>query len=91
MKTGEIEANLRRLNESARLSFIDDLIERKLAGPEKSQLAEADLGFHESEYQRLVAELESASEESHLPERASGKDALNDLLVRLRLSESRAG
>ena len=91
MKTGEVQANLRRLNESARLSFIDDLIERKLAGPEKSQLPKADLTFHEGEYQRLVAELESASEKSHLPERASGKDALNDLLVRLRLSERRAG
>ncbi len=91
MRTGEVEANLPRLNESARLSFVDDLIERKLAGPEKSQLPEADLGFHEAEYQRLVAELESASEKSHLPERASGRDALNDLLVRLRLPERRTG
>ncbi len=91
MRTGEVEANLPRLNESARLSFIDDLIERKLAGPEKSQLPDADVGVHEAEYQRLVAELKSASEESHLPERASGRDALNDLLVRLRLSERRRG
>jgi predicted nucleotidyltransferase len=87
MRTGTVEANLRRLNESSRLSFIDDLIERKLAGPEKSQLPEADLGFHEGEYQRLVAELESASEQSRLPEAPRGKEALNDLLVRLRLSE----
>jgi predicted nucleotidyltransferase len=87
MKSGEVETNLRRLNESARLSFVDDLIERKLAGPEKSQLPQADLGFHEAEYGRLVAELESASEKSHLPEVPSGKDALNDLLVRLRLTD----
>ena len=90
MRTGEVEANLRHLNESARMSFVDDLIERKLAGPEKSQLPEADLSFHDGEYQRLVAELESASETSHLPELPSGKDALNDLLVRLRLSDRRA-
>jgi predicted nucleotidyltransferase len=90
MNTGEVEANLRRLNASARLSFIDDLIGRKLAGPEKSQLPEADFGFHEGEYQRLVAELESASEKSHLPEVPSGRAALNDLLVRLRLPDRRA-
>ena len=85
-----MEANLRYLNESARLPFIDDLIEWKLAGPEKSQLPHADLGFHEGEYQRLVAELKSASEKSHLPEVPRGKDALNDLLVRLQLSDCRA-
>ena len=91
MKTGDVEANLRHLNESAKLPFVDDLIERKLAGPEKSLLPEADLLFHGGEYQRLMAELEKASEESQLPERPGGKDALNDLLVRLRLSESRTG
>ncbi|MCH5375394.1 MAG: nucleotidyltransferase domain-containing protein [Planctomycetes bacterium] len=90
MKTGEIEANLPRLNESAGLAFIDDLIERKLSGPEKSQLPQADVGFHEAEYQRMVAELESASEDSPLPESPRGKDALNDLLVRLRLKDRRA-
>jgi len=90
MRTGEVEANLRQLNESAKLPFVDDLIERKLAGPEKSQLPHADLGSHEGEYQRLVAEVESASEKSQLPELPSGKDALNDRLVRLRLSDRRA-
>ncbi len=89
MQTGEVEANLRHLNESARLPYIDELIERKLAGPERSQLPQAGLGFHESEYQRLVAELESASVKSHLPEVPRGKDALNDLLVRLRLTGCR--
>ena len=53
-------------------------------------MPQADLGFHESEYQRLVVELESASEKSHLPEVPGGKDALNDLLVRLRLTDCRA-
>jgi len=90
METGEVEANLRHLNESAKLPFVDDLIERKLAGPEKSQLPEADLGFHEGEYQRLVTKLESASEKSHLPELPSGRDTLNDLLLRLRLPDRRA-
>lgn len=85
MQTGKVEANLKILNESVTLSFINDLIERKLAGPEKSVLPESDLAFHESEYLRLVGELEEASEASSLPEVPSGKKALNDLLVRLRL------
>lgn len=85
MRSGEVEANLLALNDTAKLPFIDELVERKLSGPEKSQLPEADLEFHDGEYQRLVDELERASESSHLPEQANGKEALSDLLVRLRL------
>ena len=85
MRTGEVEANLRTLNETARLSYIDELIERKLSGPEKGDLPEADMAFHEKEYERLIGELETAGEKSELPESPSGKAALNDLLVRLRL------
>lgn len=85
MRTGVVEANLRTLNESTRLSYIDELIERKLTGPEKGNLPEADLDFHEREYMRLVGELEAASKKSELPETPSGKAALNDLLVRMRL------
>ena len=59
MRTGVVEANLRVLNEDARLSYLDELIERKLAGPEKGVLPEADMRFHEAEYERLVDEAES--------------------------------
>ncbi len=86
MRTGQVEANLRVLNETARLPFIDELIERKLAGPEKSVLAEADLAFHEGQYQRLVSELEQAAITSRLPEKPTAKEALHALLVRLRLN-----
>ncbi len=87
MQTGNVEANLRTLNETARLSYIDELIERKTNGPEKGELPAADMEFHEKEYARLVGELEVASKSSKLPESPSGKSALNDLLVRLRLAE----
>jgi predicted nucleotidyltransferase len=87
MRTGEVEANLRTLNETARLSYIDELIERKLSGPEKGDLPKADLAFHEKEYERLVGELEVASEKSELPESSNGKAALNELLVRVRMEE----
>ena len=84
MRTGEVEANLLTLNETAKLPYIDELVERKLSGPEKARLDGADVEFHVREYERLVAELESAAGKSALPERSTGKDALNELLVRLR-------
>jgi hypothetical protein len=43
------------------------------------------MAFHESEYQRLRNELESAYASSFLPENASAKDELDALLVSLRL------
>ncbi|WP_092054003.1 nucleotidyltransferase domain-containing protein [Planctomicrobium piriforme] len=85
MRTGEVEANLVTLNETARLPYIPDLIARKTTGPEKGHLDQADLQFHQREYERLRAELQTAFEQSQLPENPSGTDALNDLLVRLRL------
>src|SRR5262249_20265454 len=86
MKTGLIEANLLRLNESARLPYLDDLIERKVTGAEKERLTNADLEFHRREYERLESELKAASENSHLPETPPGRNWLHELLVRMRIS-----
>jgi len=66
------------------LPYIDELVGRKLAGPEKGRLDTADIEFHEREYERLVKELESALEKSTLPEQPTGREALNNLLIRLR-------
>jgi hypothetical protein len=87
MRTGEIQANLLQLNDDFRLPYISELVARKLGGPEKSKLEDADMGFHESEYQRLRAELQSAHDTSRLPEAPNedSRHALNDLLVRIRL------
>jgi uncharacterized protein len=85
MRTGEVEANLVRLNEGAGLSHVDDLIARKLEGPEKSVLDDSDVGFHHREYERLRGELEGAHRASRLPEVPTARDALDDLLVRMRL------
>ena len=49
MRTGEVEANLVTLNEEFQLPFLPDLIARKLAGPERSTLPDADLAFHQRE------------------------------------------
>jgi predicted nucleotidyltransferase len=85
MRTGEVEANLNRLNATVQLPYLPELIERKTGGPEKGRLERADLEFHQREYERLRAALQTAHEESFLPEGPSGAAALDDLLVRIRL------
>jgi uncharacterized protein len=86
MRTGQVEANLVRLNESFKLPYVPDLIERKVSGAERGALDQADLEFHEREYGRLQAQLEQALEHSRLPEQPRGAESLHDLLVRLRLA-----
>jgi hypothetical protein len=90
MRTGKIEANLVTLNEEFRLSYIPDLVARKLAGPEDiaaGQLLDSEVAFHESEYQRLRGELQAAHDASQLPELPdkATRATLNDLLLRVRL------
>ncbi len=88
MRTGEVEANLVTLNEEFRLPYIADLVARKLAGPEKARLNDADVSFHQAEYARLRGELQAAHDASRLPEVPSEETraALNDLLIRVRLA-----
>ncbi len=61
MRTGVVEANLVTLNETAKLSYLDDLIAQKQTGPEKGTLNAADVAFYEAEYERLTKELEAAN------------------------------
>jgi uncharacterized protein len=88
MQTGAVEANLVRLNETAKLPYLHELIQRKVSGAEKERLTAADLGFHRGEYERLRDKLRQAHEASTLPETARGAEALNRLLVRIRLSDT---
>lgn len=85
MRTGVIEANLVTLNGDFKLPFIGDLIERKLFGSEKETLEGEDIVKFRSEYERLVAELEEARDASDLPEAPVGREALNELLIRVRV------
>jgi uncharacterized protein len=85
MQTGEVEANLVTLNQRFQLPYLKDLIAQKQSGSETEAVAALDLTFHEQEYQRLTQQLEETSQTSHLPEEPSAKDALNDLLIRVRL------
>lgn len=86
MRTGKIEANLVKLNEEFNLPSILDLIELKLSEVEKSVLEDDNIEIYRKEYQLLISKLEAAYQNTRLPENPSCQDALNDLLVRLRLA-----
>jgi predicted nucleotidyltransferase len=89
LRTGEVEANLARLNEAFGLPYLDDLIALKRAGAERGLLPDADRTLHAGEYARLRGALEEAAEHSPLPEAPTAAPALNDLLVRVRLASAR--
>jgi hypothetical protein len=55
------------------LQYISELIDRKLSGPERSILEDADMDFHQKEYKRLYNELEEAARVSTLPETPTGR------------------
>jgi predicted nucleotidyltransferase len=84
MKTGQVEANVVILNQSFQLPQVNDLVNRKLSGPEQSYLPDGEFEFHQSEYHRLRNELQVDYDACPLPENATGKPALHDLLLRLR-------
>lgn len=86
MRTGEVESNLDVLNEHAKLTYVPELIDRKIRGSEKATLDSVDLQFFESEYSRLASELESSYQSSTLPDVPTAAPALHDLLVRVRLA-----
>ena len=86
MKTGQVEGNLLTLNEEAKLTYIDELVERKLSGSENGRLQSTELTFYESEFERLIGELKTEADRSALPERPQSQDQLNDLLIRIRLA-----
>jgi hypothetical protein len=88
MHTGEVEANLVTLNQTFNLPWIPELVARKLSG-EQTTLCDADTEFHRGEYARLRAQLEASRDASALPEAASARPSLNDLLLRLRLEFGR--
>lgn len=89
MRTGQIEANIVKLNQSFNLPYLPDLIQRKQAGDEQAVITgENDLSFYEAEWRRLYQELQAASKSSQLPDAPTGKAALHDLLVRVRLGNN---
>ncbi len=86
MRTGRIEANLRRLTEAIPMPYVDELIECKTKGKEKQTLPDGDLDFHRGEYERLVGLLEIERDRSTLPDAPTARGGLDDLLLRVRLA-----
>ena len=86
MRTGRVEANLVKLNDEFRLPYIPELIDRKIHGAEKGTLESSEAEFHRREYESLVARLETEGMQSRLADEPTRRDALNDLLVRVRLT-----
>jgi predicted nucleotidyltransferase len=82
LQTGEIESNLRHLNEHFHLPDIDDLIVRKTA--EGAPLAAEEFEAHRPRLEELFARLDSTFEKSALPEQATNFAALNDFVIRIR-------
>ncbi len=86
MKSGEVDANLPQLNAIYRLPYIDDLLEQKIQGTEKGAVPGESLEFHRAEYERLKGVLQEAYDASRLPDIPSATDALDAMLVRVRLA-----
>jgi len=85
MRTGVVEANLKRLNEQYKLVYMPELIDRKTRGTEHQTLDATETLFHASEYDQLRKRLEEEASKTSLPESQTARAALNDLLVRVRL------
>lgn len=86
LETGQVEANLPRLNETFRLPFIPDLIAQKQR--EAAALATADLDLHQRTINQLRERLETAWQNSSLPVEPANRPELNDFMVRVRLGAS---
>jgi predicted nucleotidyltransferase len=82
LRTGEVQANIRRLNEQFRLPQIDELIASKTG--ERVAMPTLDWAFHDGELRRLEGVLDQSFAASPLGENRDIA-AVNDLLVELRL------
>jgi predicted nucleotidyltransferase len=87
MRTGEVEANLVHLNEEMQVPQLGELIARKQQGGEACSSSLEEVEAHELALSRLEGELHLAFEASVLPEEATAKPALHDLLLRIRLRQ----
>jgi predicted nucleotidyltransferase len=82
LRTGQVEANLVRLNEEFGLPYISDLIAQKVV--EKAAPTALDWPFHALELKRLESELDRAFETTTLPTDRD-RNAVEELLIELRL------
>jgi predicted nucleotidyltransferase len=89
MQTGEVNAHLPTCNaalRSERLSWIDDLIARKLSGEEQGTISDEHFELYEREYSRWRARLSAEAEQSGLPDAPTAEPSMKDLLRRIRIA-----
>lgn len=84
LQSGEVEADLLKLNEKFRLPYIQELVASKTT--EKVAPKDLDWEFHATELDRLETELAEAFDRSKLGEERAIREA-DELLVQLRLEE----
>lgn len=84
MRTGKVEANLVYLQQEAHLPYVDALLYRKQNEAEKATLAEEELAHHVPAYALLRTQLQEAYEHSTLPDKSTSREALHNLLIRVR-------
>ena len=87
MQTGTVQCNLQTLNEIHQSSEITELLALKRQGIEKQVVDQCDFNFHEKKVERLTEQLKVESEHSFLPDVPSAGDAINDLLIRIRMNQ----
>ena len=85
LRSGEVEANLMKLNECFRLDFLEGLIARKVGG-ENISVGDLDWPFHEARLDELEAQLDKAYQESTLHEDRD-RQPIHEFLVRIRLGD----
>jgi predicted nucleotidyltransferase len=85
MRTGEVVANIAILRELYRSPSVEELVQRKQEGAEKTPLLPLEISKHDEQLDDLELELERAYERSALPMEPSTSAALEDFVIRLRL------
>ncbi len=85
MRSGEVEANLVRLNETFRCDWLDALIQQKQNTAEKAQITDdSAMACYQEAFHHWSEVLKRAGEDTALPDRPSARAVLNDWLVRVR-------
>lgn len=88
MRTGEVVSNVTLLNEIYQIPPIDEMVAMKREGAEKMALPRVEFDMHIHILDQLNRGLVAAHQESTLPEEPTTVDAINDLIVRVRLAEN---
>lgn len=86
MRSGTIDSNLPSLDAAYRLPQVAELVARKREGAEALALGVDELPRHEADLDALERRLMEAHEESRLPDEATTRRELEDLVIRLRLA-----